>query len=84
MECCIAMECKINMECSIDMNMQHGHGMQYGHGHAAWTLTAAWTWTRSTDLVIRNGPGQWTCMDAWMPECRNTDKKLSPASLVFQ
>jgi hypothetical protein len=68
------------------MNMQHEHGMQHGHmdmdmqhGHGH----TAWTWTRSTDLVMRHGPGQWTCTDAWMPECRNADKKLSPASLVF-
>jgi hypothetical protein len=66
--------------------MQHGHDMQYGpldmdmqHGHGH----AAWTWKRSMDLVMRHGPGQWTCMDAWMPEGRNADKNLSPASLVF-
>jgi hypothetical protein len=58
------MECSIEMECSIDINMQRGHGMQYGHGHAAWT------WTRSSDLVMRLNRGQWTGMDAWMPECR--------------
>jgi hypothetical protein len=47
----------------MDMDMQHGHGH------------AAWTWTRSMDLVMQHGPGQWTCMDAWMSECRNADKK---------
>ncbi len=60
MECSIDIECSIDMECSIDVNMQHGHDMQYGHGHGH----AEWTLTRSTDLVMQYGPGQWTCMDA--------------------
>jgi hypothetical protein len=64
------------MECSINMTMQHGHGIQYGHEHAAWT----WTCSMDMDmdmqhgqgqaaLILRHGPGQWTCMDAWMSEC---------------
>jgi hypothetical protein len=36
------------------------------------------------NLVMQHGPGQCTCMDARMPECRNADEKLSPASLVFR
>jgi hypothetical protein len=73
------MECSLDMECSIDMNIQHGHGMQYGNGHAAWT----WTCRMDMDMqdeqghaarILRHGPGQWTCMDAWMPECGNAEK----------
>jgi hypothetical protein len=41
---------------------------QHGFGYAAWT------WT-----VHMHG-----CTDAGMPECRNADEKLSPASLVFR
>jgi hypothetical protein len=73
-ECSIAVECStevegsIDVECSIDMNIQHGYGMQYGRGHAAWT------WTRSTDLVVGHGPGQWTCINAWI---QNADIKSS-------
>ncbi len=52
------------------MDMQHGHG----HGHAAWTRSC------STALVMQHVSGQWTCMDAGMPEC---DKEFSPASLFF-
>ncbi len=53
--------------------------MQYGHGHAVWT------WTRNTDLVMQHG----LVNTAWiwtmgMHGCRNADKKLSPASLVFR
>jgi hypothetical protein len=63
--------------------------MRYGHGHAVWT------WTRNTDLVMQHGlvNAAWTCNAglvnaAWiwtvdMHGCRNADKKLSPASLVF-
>jgi hypothetical protein len=46
------------------------------------------------DLDKQHGldQGAWTCscsMDldnelTWMPECRNADKKISPASLVFR
>jgi hypothetical protein len=42
--------------------------MQYGHRQA--TLI----WSCSMDLVVGH---------AWMPECRNADKKLSPALLDF-
>jgi hypothetical protein len=55
--------------------------MEHGHGHAVWTLT------RSMDIDTQHGFGhaawiwQWTCMDV---ECRNADKQLSPASLVFR
>jgi hypothetical protein len=42
----------------------HWHGMQHWHEHATWT------WTCSMDLVMQHGPGQCTCMDARMPECR--------------
>jgi hypothetical protein len=49
--------------------------MHYGHGHAAWA------WTHSTALIMQHVSGQWTCMDA--VGMRNTDKKFSPASLVF-
>ncbi len=52
--------------------------MHYGHGHAAWA------WTHSTALIMQHVSGQWTCMDAGMPECRNADKKFSPALLVFR
>ncbi len=53
----------------MDMDMQYGHAVwtwtcsmdMDGHGHAART------WTRSTDLVMQHGSGQWTCMDARMP-----------------
>ncbi len=48
--------------------------MQYEHGHAAWT------WTHSMALVMQHGSGNG---HAWMPECRNADKQLSPALLVF-
>jgi hypothetical protein len=66
------------MEGSIDMNMQLGHGMQYGHGHAAWT------WTRSTDLVMWNEPGQWTCIDGWMPQCQQEAQSgIVSFSLVY-
>jgi hypothetical protein len=34
----------------------------------------------SMDLFMQHGSGQWTCMDAGMPDA---DKKLSPALLVF-
>jgi hypothetical protein len=75
----IDMVCSIDMEYSIDMNMQQGHGMQYGLGHVAgaWTCSmdmqhghvlVAWTRTRSTDLLMRHGPGQG---HAWMHGCRN-------------
>jgi hypothetical protein len=63
----------MDMACIMGMDMEHGHGH------------AAWTWTRSTDFAA------WIptvdlheCMDAWMPECLNADKRLSPASLVFR
>jgi hypothetical protein len=69
MECSFDMECSINVECSIDMNMQHGHGMQYRHGHGH----AA----RICGMDLDSG-------HAWMHGCRNADKKLSPASLVFR
>jgi hypothetical protein len=49
--------------------------MQYGHGQASWT------WTHSTALVMQHGSDNG---HAWMPECRNADKQLSPASLVFR
>jgi hypothetical protein len=49
------------MELSLDIDMRHGHRTQSGHGHAAWT------WTCSTDLIMQHGSGQWTCMDAGMP-----------------
>jgi hypothetical protein len=49
--------------------------MQYGHGHAAWTCT------RSTALVMQDVSGNG---HAWMPECRNADKELRLASLVFR
>ncbi len=45
---------------------------------------AAWAWTHSTALIMQHVSGQWTCMDARMPECQNAEKKVSPASLVFR
>ncbi len=43
--------------------------MQHGHGHAA------------KALVMQHGSGNG---HAWMPECQNADKKLSPASIIFR
>ncbi len=73
----------------MDKDMQHGHL----HRHAAWTLTwtcsidmdmqhghAVWTWTRDTDTDLVMQKWIWTL---GMHGCRNADKKLSPASLVF-
>jgi hypothetical protein len=65
------------MECSIDMNMQNGREHATWTWHVAWT----WTWTCSIDMdmqhghghaarILWHGPGQWTSMDAWIPECR--------------
>jgi hypothetical protein len=56
------------MYMDIDIDMEHGHGH------------AVWTWTCSTALVMQHGSGN---EHAWIPECRNADKQLSPASLVF-
>jgi hypothetical protein len=50
--------------------------MKHGHGHAPWT----WTCTMDMDMHHGHGDGQ----APWMPECRNADKKFSPASLVFR
>ncbi len=86
------MECSINMKCSIDMNMQHGQCMQCGHGHAAWTWTCSmdmdWTCSMDMDTQHRFGHAAWTwtvAMHGFMDAvCRNADKKLSPALLVFR
>ncbi len=65
------------------------HFSIYIHGHAVLT----WTCTCSMDMDMQHGHGHTaqilTCnMDldngyAWVPECRNADKKLSLALLVF-
>ncbi len=34
-------------------------------------------------LVMQHGPGQCTCMDARMVECRNADEKLSLSSGLY-
>jgi hypothetical protein len=65
------MMCGMNMDRNMDV--QHGH--EHGHGHAPGT----WTCTRDMDMHQGHGDGQ----APWMPECRNADKKFSPASLVF-
>jgi hypothetical protein len=53
--------------------------MQRGHGHTTRI------WSCSMDLLMQHGLGNaawiWT-VD--MHGCRNADKKLSPASLVFR
>jgi hypothetical protein len=48
--------------------------MQHGHGHTARL------WSCSMDPAM----DMHGCRDAGMPECRNADKQLSPASLVFR
>jgi hypothetical protein len=77
----------------IHADMQHEHGQ--GHGHAAQTRTCSMA-SMDIDMDMQHGHGHlghlaWTfscSMDldnrhTWMPECRNADKKLSPALLVF-
>jgi hypothetical protein len=48
----------MDMASIMDMDIQHEH------------VHAAWTWTCSMDMDTLHGPGQWTCMDAWLLECR--------------
>ncbi len=82
--------------CSMDLEIQDGHGhaaqtwtcrmdldKQHGYLHAVWTWTCSWgmdrhqghgralrTWKSTIGIDMHHGS-------------RNTDKKFSPASLVF-
>jgi hypothetical protein len=67
------------------------HPSVHVHGHVTWTWKcsmdnghAAWTWTCSIDMDTEHGFSHaawiWT-VD--MHRCRNADKKLSRALLVF-
>ncbi len=62
----------------------HTHTHTYDEQDRTWTGT----WTCSMDMDMHHGhgdgDGDGDGQAPWMPECRNAEKKFSPASLVFR
>jgi hypothetical protein len=66
----------------------HEHALEHALAHAHTPMMGGMNMDRNMDVQHGQGAWTWTCtMDMEMDkhhECRNADKKFSPASLVFR